>query len=455
MFRRLRKGIPFSLAIGIILVLAVLVGGFTIWQFLDIQEDLPLAIEIPVKEEPKKVEITQELTDKIINNILPVNYDRESVVSFIQDLNSDELEELIISATSIVSPQELPHQAYIIVVTPLDKTGNFKKVAEFYFGEEERIVFRSTPRVNTLINNSGILDIDGDGEKEIILGLGTGGASNEAYGIFQIDWILGEINWLKIKAEDGTVENTYFLTGGSVMHQESFYFEDIDHDGLLEMIEKSGRYLGGSGEPEDWEKEESWEWQTWVYKWDGLIFSYNKELSVLVAERANWKTYRNEDYGFEIKYPKDVTLSIGEEANKGFTENLADGETLVKINLSDSEYKDTNFREAFLSVNVNENEEALSKCFINQLFASQEGRFVEKEIDGITFYRDTWSEGATGHRYFITIYRTIHQEKCYELLQAVHSVNPGMFLPKVVPEFNQEKVSQTLNQILSTFRFLE
>lgn len=287
MIKFFKKEISTSIAIGTILILALLAGGVIFWQSLKIEEDLPLVIEMKPKEELKKLGITQELINKVVNNILPENYDRESVVSFIQDLNSDELEELIISATSIISPQELPHQAYIIVVTPLDKTGNFKKIAEFYFGEEERIVFRSTPRVSLLINNSGILDIDGDGKKEIILSLGTGGASSEAYGIFKIDWILGEINWLKIKAEDGTVENTYFLEGGSVMHQESFYFEDIDNDGVLEMIEKAGLYLEGAGEPEDWEKEESWNWQIWVYKWDGLIFSYNEELSELKTKTNN------------------------------------------------------------------------------------------------------------------------------------------------------------------------
>ena len=287
MVKFFKKEISTPIAIGTILILALFAGGIVFWQSLKIEEDLPLAIEMKPKEELKKLEITQELIDKIINNILPENYDRESVVSFIQDLNSDELEELIISATSIVPPQELPHQAYIIVVTPLDKTGNFKKVAEFYFGEEERIVFRSTPRVSLLINNSGILDIDGDGKKEIVLGLGTGGASNEAYGIFKIDWILGEINWLKIKTEDGTVENTYFLEGGSVMHQESFYFEDIDNDGVLEMIEKAALYLDGLGEPEDLEKGENLNWQVWVYKWDGLIFTYNKEMSELETKINN------------------------------------------------------------------------------------------------------------------------------------------------------------------------
>jgi hypothetical protein len=287
MIKILKKEISIPVAIGTILILAIFAGGIVFWQSLKIEGDLPLVMEMKPKEELKKLEITQELIDKIINNVLPENYDRESVVSFIQDLNSDELEELIISATSIVSPQELPHQAYIIVVTPFDKTGNFKKVAEFYFGEEEGIIFRSTPRISLLINNSGILDIDGDGKKEIILSLGTGGSSNEAYGIFKIYWILGEINWLKMRAEDGIIKNTYFLEGGSVRHQESFYFKDIDNDGALEMIEKAGFYLEGVGEPEGWEKEEGWNWQIWVYKWDSFIFDYNKEMSEIEAKIDN------------------------------------------------------------------------------------------------------------------------------------------------------------------------
>ena len=287
MVKLFKKEISTPIAIGTILILAIFAGGIVFWQSLKIEDDLPLAIEMKPKEELKKLEITQELINKIISNILPENYDRESVVSFIQDLNSDELEEIIITATLIVAPQELPHEAYITVVTPLDKTGNFKKVAGFYFGEKEGIIFRSTPRVSLLINNPGILDIDGDGKKEIILALGTGGASNEAFGIFKIDWILGEINWLKIRAGDGTVENTYFLEGGSVMHQESFYFKDINQDGVLEMVEKAVLYLEGLGEPEDWEKGENLNWQVWVYKWDGLIFDYNKEMSELEAKTNN------------------------------------------------------------------------------------------------------------------------------------------------------------------------
>ena len=106
--------------------------------------------------------------------------------------------------------------------------------------------------------------------------LGTGGASNEAYGVFKIDWDLNKIGWLKIKGKDGEIENSFFLKGGSVMHQEVFEIKDLDSDGKMELIEKEGEYIGG-----EWESKENWKWQISVYKWDGSIFNYDEGLSNL------------------------------------------------------------------------------------------------------------------------------------------------------------------------------
>ena len=53
MFEFLKKGISTPLAIRIILVLAILVGGITLWQYQDMQKQEPGSVEItlPEKEE--------------------------------------------------------------------------------------------------------------------------------------------------------------------------------------------------------------------------------------------------------------------------------------------------------------------------------------------------------------------------------------------------------------------
>ena len=60
MFQYLNKRISNSIAITIILLLALLVGGITLWQYLDIQKEKFEIVEIKI---PKKVE-TQTIKTK-------------------------------------------------------------------------------------------------------------------------------------------------------------------------------------------------------------------------------------------------------------------------------------------------------------------------------------------------------------------------------------------------------
>jgi len=251
----------------IVAIFAFFVAVFSIWQL----KILPKELFVPEIKKQKKIEVTEELTDKIIEKIVPENFDRKTACFFVNDLDNDKISEIIIGTT----PPQPTYQAYLTVVTPIDETGNYKKIADFYF-DEENISFRSTP---CLQEAKDILDIDGDGKKEFVLDLGTGGASNEAFGIFKIDWEKNKIEWLKIKRKDGQIENSFFLRGGSVMHQEDFELKDLDSDGKLEIIEKEGEYIGG-----DWESKESWKWQIFVYKWDGEIYNYDEELSNLLEK---------------------------------------------------------------------------------------------------------------------------------------------------------------------------
>ena len=41
-------------------------------------------------------------------------------------------------------------------------------------------------------------------------------------------------------------------------------------------------------------------------------------------DTSDWKTYKNEKFGYEIKYPNDVFLKNCESADVGFTKNKED-----------------------------------------------------------------------------------------------------------------------------------
>jgi len=254
----------------IVAIFAFFVAIFSLWQskFWPEREEV---ISISKSQNSKKIEITEELVEKIIDRIVPENFDRKTACFFSDDLNNDGISEIIIGIT----PPQPTYQAYLAVVIPTDETGNYKKLADFSF-DEENISFRSTP---CLQDEKDILDIEGDGKKEFILDLGTGGASNEAFGIFKIGWEQNEVEWLKIKRKDGQIKNSFFLKGGSVMHQEDFELKDLNGDGKLELVEKEGEYIGG-----EWESKESWEWQISIYKWDGQFFNYNEEFLNLFEE---------------------------------------------------------------------------------------------------------------------------------------------------------------------------
>lgn len=275
--------------IWILIILVILVaGGILVCPPKFLKEKFERVwqyFKIPEKEEPEiklPEEVSREMIEKnlagIINKALPLNFDRKNLKYFIDDLNNDGWLEVIITAGLPTDQPQYYGKAYLAILKVLNKEGEYKKIADLEFGEPVTL-FRAVPKVAELDDLEGLQDIDGDGQKEIILDLGTGGASNEAYGIFDIDWSEEKINWLNMRYQNGLVQSTFLLRGGSVMHQETFQLDDLDRDGRLEIIEKRGGFIGGLVNEENWLKEENWEWQKRVYKWDGSVFSYNRELS--------------------------------------------------------------------------------------------------------------------------------------------------------------------------------
>ncbi len=270
-----------------VVVLAIFIlGGILVWEYWSFKQE-----EVKVsKEKEEEIKLSQELTaesieknvGEIINKVLPLNFDRKNAEYLIDDLNNDGWLEIIVTAYFPTAQSQYCEKAYLGVLKVINSKGDYQKIGELEFGEPVTI-FRAIPKVAELDDLEGLQDIDGDGQKEIILYLGAGGASNEAYGIFDMDWNRQEINWLNMRYESEVVQPTFLLRGGSVMHQETFQLNDIDGDGRLEIIEKNGGFIGSSlVKEEDWLKEENWQWQKKVYRWDGEVFSYDKELTAKV-----------------------------------------------------------------------------------------------------------------------------------------------------------------------------
>ena len=278
----LKKRISTLIGITVIILVSFICGVLIYNDYIPLRYDIDDLSRKAVLEEEDKIKVI-EITDSIeevINIFIPENYDKENARFFIDDLNNDGLDEIIISAFLLGSELELFENVYLVIVTPkiisgeINKINGFKKVADFTFcADEIGYSMRTMPLVNS---KEDILDIDGDGDKEIVLSLGTGGASNSAYGIFKINWEINKIDWLKIRKKDKSIIKTNFLKGGTVMHSEDFQLKDIDMDRKMEIIEKRGEYKGNSAYAEDLE---NWNWQIWVYKWNDSIFDYDEELS--------------------------------------------------------------------------------------------------------------------------------------------------------------------------------
>jgi hypothetical protein len=140
----------------------------------------------------------------------------------------------------------------------------------------------------------------------------------------------------------------------------------------------------------------------------------------IANETANWKTYTNEKYGFEIKYPAEGKVVDGSES---------EGCRIFPL------YPVSDERSNPIDISVDENPNDLT---LNQ--------WIEKEEKGLTIEeKETiFIGGVEGVKYFA------HNGGVYP-----HTVliKKGKFIYRIdgFREFND----QIFNQILSTFKFID
>lgn len=154
-------------------------------------------------------------------------------------------------------------------------------------------------------------------------------------------------------------------------------------------------------------------------------------------ETLGWKTYTNNEYGFEMKYPENFFFSE------------------PKITTVDCDYLNFSKQCPYIPVsgfnidNEKDLEIAIEKGLIK----------IEKvKINDGDYCLQQLSEGAAGSIYTNYYYTTVKDEKCIALNLISHDVNCGVFGSADEENYKKcedEKItkSEIFNKITSTFKF--
>ena len=149
---------------------------------------------------------------------------------------------------------------------------------------------------------------------------------------------------------------------------------------------------------------------------------------------SNWKSYRNEKYEFELKYPREGRLVEAEEE-------------YARIDLPFA--PETNLEEKYIEIVVNE---SLRQCS-SPLSKGYEPGAIHSElvlVNGLEFRKESGSEGAAGSFYHWVSYSTAKENLCISLSLVLHSLNPGNFATPL-PVFDEQEEIEIFQAIVSTF----
>lgn len=167
-------------------------------------------------------------------------------------------------------------------------------------------------------------------------------------------------------------------------------------------------------------------------------------------DTTTWKTYKNEECGFQIKYPlefvqaenaQEIVVSGAVVTFRPRFDPSID-KTGVKTNLHDfsvsigvkDAHADVSHRDASCSVYPHER-------MLNGLF----------RVGNVIFTKHCFSEGAVGNRYEKLSYRAICRNTCYEIALFIHSANPDCYPRGAIKIFDPIEILCLFDTMLSTF----
>lgn len=168
------------------------------------------------------------------------------------------------------------------------------------------------------------------------------------------------------------------------------------------------------------------------------------------GDTTNWHTYRNDECGFQVKYPPDFDLAT--DANT----LVASGAVVTFIPTSDPSIDGagakTNLCGFSVTIGVTDAPVAPSQQGASCLaYAPEHGLNGQRDVGLIRFAKRYSSEGAAGNRYEKLSYLTDCGDRRYEIALFVHSGNPGCYSSGAITIFDSTEIARLFETMVSTF----
>jgi hypothetical protein len=166
-----------------------------------------------------------------------------------------------------------------------------------------------------------------------------------------------------------------------------------------------------------------------------------------VASKGRWKNFYSREHKVGFKYSADWRLKKGESSAM----TPEDFKGVAKVSPPKRAYRGTNLGDASATLSVGSVSEETCKQMTS--IAAEQSKPRRVRMGHNWFYMVTGSEGAAGHIYESTIYRTFHDGRCYQLDLIMDILNMGNFDKGTVKQVNERKFSADFNSIVRSLYF--